>query len=81
MVLQAIFDFGIWLFDLIASAMPSAQPVMYSAVSTFNDILGFGIWVIGDGMWEFFIITVSGWITFKLTWGIVLFVYKLIPLV
>lgn len=81
MVIQAIFDFGIWLFELIASAMPSAQPVMYNIASSLNDVLGFGVWVIGHDMWIFFVSTVSAWLTFKIGWGIVLFIYKLIPLI
>lgn len=81
MVLEAIFDFGLWLFGLIAEAMPSAQPVMYNTATALNDIMGFGIWVIGHDMWIFFVSTVASWLTFKIGWGIVLFVYKLIPLV
>ncbi len=81
MVLNAIFDFGIWLFGLIAESIPSAQPVMYSASTLLRDLLSFGVWVIGEDMWVFFISTVAGWLTFKLGWGIVLFIYKLIPLI
>lgn len=81
MVLEAIFDFGLWLFGLIADAMPSMAPVMYDASGVLGDLAGFGIWVIGQDMWTVILSTVSGWLTFKMTWGIVLFVYRLIPLI
>lgn len=80
MILEAIFDFGIWLFGLIAETFPSMQPVTYSAVNSLETVLRFGVWVIGEDMWNFFISTVTGWLTFKMGWGVVLFVYRLIPL-
>ena len=80
MILEILFDFGFWLFELIADAFPSTAPVFYNVAITLSDILGIGVWVIGEGMWTAIIGSVAGWLTFKLTWGIVLFVYKLIPL-
>ncbi len=80
MILEAIFNFGLWLFDLIFSAMPSSAPVLYSVASTVEELAGFGIWVIGEDMWFTLINTMLGWLVFKMTWGIILFIYRLIPL-
>lgn len=80
MILELLFDFGFWLFELIAEAIPSSAPVFYNVATTLSDILGFGVWVIGEGMWNGILVSVAGWLTFKLSWGIVLFVYRLIPL-
>lgn len=79
MILNGIFDFGIWLFELISSSFPSMGVALYNVADTLGDIVGFGIWVIGDNMWLVFMTSISAWLTFKLTWGIVLFVYRLIP--
>lgn len=81
MVLELIFDFGLWLFDLIFSTMPTLEPTLYSLTSTFSDIISFGIWVIGDDMWQFILTYIATWMTFKISWGLVLFIYKLIPVI
>lgn len=81
MVLEAIFDFGLWVFSLIASAMPSMAPVMADTATTLWNFVSVGIWVIGDGMWNTIMVTVSAWLTFKMVWGIILFIYRLIPLI
>lgn len=81
MVLEALFDFGIWLFSFFAEFMPSLQPTLYSAASVLGDFLSLGIWVIGEPIWEFIMFTVNAWITFKCTMGAVVFVYRLIPFV
>lgn len=81
MVLNAIFDFGVWLFEFIASAFPNSQPMLYNVANTLSDITAFGVWVIGGDMWIVFMTAITGWLTFKLTWGIILFIYRLIPLI
>lgn len=81
MILNLLFDFGIWVFELISSYLPSTAPVLYSFSNTFYDILQFGVWVIGDGMWMLFVTTITGWLSFKCIWGIVLFIYRLIPII
>lgn len=80
MVLNALFDFAVWVFELISSYLPSMQPTLYNLTNTFGDIVSFGVWVIGEDMWLFFLSTVTAWLTFKMIWGVVLFVYRLIPL-
>lgn len=79
MVLNAIFSFAIWVFEMIAETLPGTQPVMYSVANTLGEIAGFGIWVIGDDMWLIFMTSITAWLTFKMTWGIVLFIYRLLP--
>lgn len=79
MVLEAIFSFGIWLFEMIAESLPSLQPAMYNISNTLGEIVGFGIWVIGDEMWLIFMASITAWLTFKLVWGTVLFIYRLLP--
>ncbi len=80
MVIQAIFDFGLWLFGLIAEVLPSTAPAIYDISTTLGGVLSFGVWVIGEDMWLAILGSISGWLLFKLTWGIVLFIYRLIPL-
>lgn len=81
MVLEAIFNFGIWLLDLILGIVPSMAPAVYNATTSFWDIASFGVWVIGDNMWSLLIGTFSAWLSFKLIWGVILFIYRLIPLI
>lgn len=79
MILNLLMDFGFWFFGLIGDLIPASQPVLYSASNLFNDLIRFGVWVIGDDMWNFFVATVAGWLTFKLIGGLFLFIYRLIP--
>ena len=79
MVLNAIFNFGIWIFEMIAEVMPPLSVAMYNTADTLAEVLSFGVWVIGDDMWITFMTLISAWLTFKLTWGLVLFIYRLLP--
>lgn len=81
MLLNALFSFGIWLFELITESMPSLMPTVYSFGNTLSSIISFGVWVIGPDMWITFLTLISTWITFKIAWGIILFVYRLIPFI
>lgn len=79
MILNLLMEFGFWFFGLIGGMFPASQPVLYSASNLFYDLIQFGVWVIGDDMWGFFVGTVAGWLTFKITGGLILFIYRLIP--
>lgn len=79
MIFELMFDFALWIFEFIVECLPSLQPTLYSASSTLQDLLGVGVWFIGEDMWQFVLSSVSSWITLKITVGALLFAYRLIP--
>lgn len=79
MVLELFFEYGLWLVDYIIEFMPALEPAVIGVTSMFGRLLSFGVWVIGDDMWLAILTNIAAWLTFKLSWGIVLFAYKLLP--
>lgn len=81
MLLNTLFDFAMWLFEVITDLMPSLSPAVYTVNNTLSEVISFGVWVIGSDMWIHILSLVSAWLTFKIAAGVVLFVYRLIPFI
>ena len=79
MVVESLSDFGIWVLELLfvgfqAVSLPS------NLISVVIDIMKFGAWIVGADLLMIIFGNVFMWLTFKFTAGLVLFVYRLIPL-
>lgn len=49
-------------------------------ISTLYTITSYGVWVVGADVLLLFTSTVMGWLVFKSTVGLVIWLYKLLPL-
>lgn len=79
MILQGLASFAIWVLDLIFNGF-NLISLPVSFISFLITILEFGAWVVGGAFLSLVFANIFFWLTFKLTAGLVLFVYRLIPL-
>lgn len=79
MIIETILQ---WSCNLIVGLFSLFEVVNLpsDAISVLYSILCYGVWVVGSDLMLIFISTVMGWITFKATVGLVIWLYKLIPL-
>lgn len=79
MIIEALSNIVFWLFGLMFDGF-SIVTLPLNLVSVLVDILKYGIWVMGL---DLFVITwtcIFGWLFAKLAIGLVLFIWRLLPL-
>ena len=82
MIVESIASFAFSVIDFIFSLFSSVQIVTLpvNLTSTLINFMKYGAWVIGADLFGLVFGVIIGWIMFKWTAGLVLFVYRLIPL-
>lgn len=79
MILNGLSDFAIWIVDMIFAGF-QAISLPANLISVVLDIMKFGAWVVGADLLAIIFGNVFMWLGFKFIAGLILFVYRLIPL-
>lgn len=79
MIVETLTGFGFWLIGLIFEGF-QAITLPLNLITVLLDFMKFGAWVIGADLVAIVIGSIGFWLTFKFTAGLVLFLYRLIPL-
>lgn len=79
MILEGLANFAMWIINLIFSGF-SIISLPLSFVSVLIQFMNYGSWILGGDLLSIVFATVFGWLTFKFTAGLILFIYRLIPL-
>ena len=79
MIFNGLADVVFWLFSLIFDGF-SIVALPLNTITAVINIMKYGIWIMGV---DLFVITWSCiifWLTFKFSAGLVLFIWRLLPL-
>lgn len=79
MIIEGIASFGFWVIETIFSSF-NVITLPLNLISAVFDIMKFGAWVIGGDLFAIVIGNIFFWLTFKFAAGLILFIYRLIPL-
>lgn len=79
MILNGLTDLSTWFISLVFSGF-QAISLPANLISVLIDIMKFGSWVIGSDLLAIVFGTIFGWLAFKLTAGLIIFIWELIPL-
>lgn len=79
MIIESLCSFAIYIVDLILSGF-TAISLPVNLVSFLVNVLEFGAWVVGGDFLALVFANIFIWYGFKLTAGLILFIYRLIPL-
>lgn len=79
MIVEGLTGLVSWLVGQIFSGLESSA-IPTDMIAPLLNIMKFGVWVLGADLYMIVITVIFGWLFFKLTSGIVLFIYRLIPL-
>lgn len=79
MIVEKLFDVILWLVSLIFDGLSLiALPTNY--ITVLLNIMKYGVWVMGLDLFVIFWSCILFWITFKLGAGLILFIWRLLPL-
>lgn len=79
MIIESVVGFGFWVVELIFSGLNMIS-LPFNLMTAIFDIMKFGVWVIGADLFAIVIANIFFWLSFKFTAGLVLFLYRLLPL-
>lgn len=79
MIVETLLSFACTLIQGLFSGLQIINlPTDFMTV--LLDIFCYGVWVIGADLMGIIITTITGWLMFKFTAGLVVFVWRLLPL-
>lgn len=79
MIIETVLSFSCYIIQGLFSGLQFfTLPVDYLTV--LLDILCYGVWVIGADLMALTIVNITGWLTFKFGAGLILFIWRLLPL-
>ena len=79
MIIEGLAGFAMWIIELIFSGF-QALSLPLNLVSVLIDFMKYGAFIIGGDLLALVFACVFGWLAFKFTAGLTLFLYRLIPL-
>ena len=79
MILNGLAFFAMWVVNLIFDGF-SLVSLPVSFISVLIDIMNYGAWILGGDLLAIVFSCVFFWLTFKFSAGLILFIYRLIPL-
>ena len=79
MIVDGLLNLTMWFIELLFSGF-SAISLPINLVSVLVTILKYGAWVIGSDLVVIIFTTIIFWLTFKLGAGLILFIWRLLPL-
>lgn len=79
MILEGLASFAMWIIELIFGGFQLVS-LPLNLVSTLIDFMKYGAFVLGGDLLALVFACVFFWLTFKFTAGLLLFLYRLIPL-
>lgn len=79
MIFEALFDVVFWIINLIFSGFEMiALPV--NIASTLINFMKVGAWVLGPDLLMTCLASIVMWLLFKSSVGLIVYIYKLLPL-
>lgn len=79
MILEGLASFAMWIIQLIFSGF-NLISLPTSFISVLIDFMKYGAFILGGDLLAIVFSCVFGWLAFKFTAGLILFIYRLIPL-
>lgn len=79
MIFTGLSNYAMWLIGLIFNGFEFLS-LPLGLISTLIEFMNFGSFIIGGDLMSLVFGSVFFWLSFKFTAGLVLFVYRLIPL-
>lgn len=79
MIVNGLTGLAMWFIGVLFSTF-DAVSLPTDLIGVLLDTMKFGAWVIGADLVAIFFANVLFWLTFKFTAGLVLFIWRLIPL-
>ena len=79
MIIESLSSLSMWFIELLFSGF-SALSLPTDLISTTINIMKYGAYVIGGDLVALVFGCILFWLTFKFTAGLVLFIWRLIPL-
>lgn len=79
MIIEGITGWAFFLIESLFSGF-SLVSLPVNLINVLVDIMKFGAWVIGADLLGIVIGSIGFWLTFKFTAGLVLFIWRLLPL-
>lgn len=79
MIVESITGWAFFLIESLFSGF-SLISLPVNLINVLVDIMKFGAWVIGADLLGLVIGSIGFWLTFKFTAGLVLFIWRLLPL-
>lgn len=79
MVVEALSDIVFWFIGLLFDGF-SIISLPTNLITAVVDIMKYGIWILGLDLFVIVWSSIIFWIMFKLSAGILLFVWRLLPL-
>lgn len=80
MILQAIIDMAVGVLSMLLSGLTGWVTIPTDLMSTIGSITGFGSWIVGGDLLLLLVGSVTFWTATKLSIGLALWLWKLLPL-
>lgn len=79
MIIEGLTGLAAWLIGLLFEGLQTVT-LPFNLINVLLDFMKFGVWVLGGDLYLIVMSTIIGWLFFKISSGIILFIYRLIPL-
>lgn len=79
MIVESLSSIVFWFFGLIFDGFSIIQ-LPTNLITAVVEIMKYGIWILGLDLFVIFWASVLFWLMFKLTAGLILFIWRLLPL-
>lgn len=79
MIIEGLTGLATWLIGNIFELFQIVN-IPTNLVATLLDFMKFGVWVLGGDVYLIVMSTIIGWLVFKLAAGVILFIWRLLPL-
>lgn len=79
MIVEGLTGLTMWFIELVFTGF-QAVSLPANLVSVVLDIMKYGAWVMGGDLVAIFFATVFGWMSFKFTAGLLVWLWELLPL-
>lgn len=79
MIVEGLIGLAMNFMELLFSGFNLVY-IPVDIASTLLNILGYGAWVLGADMVAIVFTTIIGWLLFRFTAGVLVFVWRLLPL-
>lgn len=79
MIIESLVGYACYLIQSVFSLL-QVVTLPLDAMTILADIFCYGVWIVGADLMGIILATISGWLTFKLLAGLVIFIWRLLPL-
>lgn len=79
MIIEGIINVCFIFVNFLINLLPYNVDTTTGSLSSFLDLLGFGIYVIGPGPFVLIIGSIITWFIIHISWAVIEWIYKKIP--